>query len=219
MTVALGWLTSPLATVGSENVTLATLLGGLVYLGALIAVARRVRWAWPAAAVAAVLFGVEAVAEGLFVDAGIRAVLALLCVYGWRMRRSGAAHRPRSAVGREVAYGVVLFAIVTVVAAYALTDQAADAVAWGSAVVVAAVFVQAAALARGLAVGWWAVMASGVVSLVLAAVASSWPTVLVSAVVVGLGAYGWRRWRSELVACAPIDFPAVDEPVDEDLVA
>ena len=219
MPAVLDWLTSPLATVGSEDVTLMTLLGIVAYVGGLVTVARGLRWAWPMAAIAAVLFGVEALADGRFVDAGIRFVLALLCAYGWQVRRAGGIDRPRRAESREIAYGVVLFAIVTVVAAYALTDQSDDSVAWGSAVIVAAVFVQVAALARSLAIGWWAVIGSGIVSMVLAAAASSWPTAAASVLIVVAGTYGWRRWRREAAASAPLEFSVTDEAVDEDLVA
>lgn len=220
MPAVLDWLTGSLATAGAESISVATTLGALAFVVGLFAAARGARWVWPAGAVAALLFGVESLIGDRFVDAGIRLVLALLCTYGWRVRRSDPAGSPRHAEGREIAYGVVLFAIATVVAAFALTGQSDDAAAWGAAVVVAAAFVQVAALARRLVIGWWAVIASGLVSLVLAAVSAYWATVVVSVAITLAGVYGWRCWRREAAASVPLSFPVDENAMDEeDLVA
>jgi hypothetical protein len=212
------WLTAPVAAWGSQAIALAGVLGALTLLAGEVAVARGPRWVWPTAAVACVAFAVLALAQGRFVDAGIRLVVAALCAYGWRARASGHVRAPRSVTGREAAYGVVLFAITTVVAAYALTDQSNDdGASWGSAVVVAALFLQAAALARGLVAGWWVAIGGAVVGLALAAVAASWGSVAVALSTFVVAGYGWMRWRRESRASVRLPAAVNEDRVGENL--
>lgn len=210
MLALLDWLTAPLAVWGSQQIVLAGVLGAAALLAAEVAVARGARWAWPSAAVLCVAFAVLALAESRFVDAAIRLVLAALCAYGWRVRRGSASSTPRAVTGREAAYGVVLFAISTVVAAYALTDQTGDPASWGPAVVVAALFVQAAALARGLVAGWWVALGGSIAGLVVAAVGASWGAAAVAVAGMVVAGYGWARWRRECAASIALAAPAVE---------
>jgi hypothetical protein len=210
MLALLDWLTAPLAVWGAQHIVLAGVLGAAALLAAEVAVARGVRWAWPSAAVLCAAFAVLALAESRFVDAAIRLVLTALCAYGWRLRHGGSSSPPRAVAGREAAYGVVLFAIATVVAAYALTDQSGDPASWGPAVVVAALFVQAAALARGLVAGWWVALAGSIAGLVVAAVGASWGTVAVSVASMVVAGYGWARWRRERAASISLATPALE---------
>ena len=231
MFAVLDWLTAPLATLGSQVVTLEAVLGAVAFLAGGVAIARFADRAWPIAAAVCGAFALLALLEVRFVDAGIRLVLAVLCAYGWGVRRSGRVRRPGSVSGREAAYGVVLSAITVVVVAYALSgaqasveqvpaagaDDQSGAVAWGAAVVVVAVFVQLAALARGLVAGWWAGLVSAVLSVVLAAAGASWGTVAVSMASAVVCVYGWACWRREAVAEAVREH--VEREVDEDVAA
>lgn len=218
MFVVLDWLTAPLASWGSQPVTAAAALGALAFLAGGMLVARGSRRVWPVAALVCAAFAGLAVAEGRFVDAGIRLVIAGVCAYGWRVRVSGRVLHPRAVVGREAAYGVVLFAIATVVLAYALTDQSGDDASWGPAVVVAALFVQLTALARGITAGWWVAAGAALLSFVLALVQTSWPAVVVSIAAVVVSGYGWVRWRRDAVA--DVDRRNdVEVGVDEDVAA
>ncbi|MGA0566742.1 nicotinamide mononucleotide transporter family protein [Rathayibacter sp. KR2-224] len=229
MPAVLDWLTTHLATFGSEAVTIDGLLGALFFLVAELAVARSLRWAWPACAVLCAGFAVLAVAEARYADAGIRLVLAGLCAYGWRVRRSGRVPGVRRPTSREAAYGVVLLAIASVVAAFALTAQvsaqsapanAASTVAsWGAAVVVAGLFVQVAALARGIVVGWWAALGTALVGLALQLAAGSWPTAALAFASGIVAVYGLSRWRRETVASAEDVVAPARRAVDEDVAA
>lgn len=218
MFAVLDWLTTPVATLGAETVVPQAILGALAFLVATVGVARGARWAWPASFAFCVAFAALAYIELMFVDAGIRLVLAAECAYGWRVRHTEGASHGRRVHGREAAYGVVLFALATVIAAYALTDQPGASEPWGSAVVVAALLVQTVALARGLVVGWWAGLAGAAVSLVLAAAGASWATAVVSIAAGAIAGYGWLRWRREAAASAPVPLPETDA-VDEDVAA
>ncbi|NNC11441.1 nicotinamide mononucleotide transporter [Planctomonas sp. JC2975] len=218
MFAVLDWINGPFVTLGTEAIALPSVLGALAFLVCEGAAARGARWVWSVGAIAALVLAALALVDGRWVDSGIRIVVAALCAYGWRHRRSQAM-AVRFATGREMAYGVVLFAIATVVVAYALTAQTEDSVSWGGAVVVAALFVQLAALARGLVTGWWVVLAGAVVSLGLAAASGSWAGAIVSAAAGALAVYGWVQWRRDARASEVLDFPIADEIVDEDLVA
>ncbi|GAB3611492.1 MULTISPECIES: nicotinamide mononucleotide transporter [Humibacter] len=231
MFAVLDWLTAPLAMPGSQVVTVEALLGAVALLAGLVAVARFADRAWPVAAAVCGAFALLALLEVRFVDAGMRLVLAVLCAYGWRARRSGHVRRPRSVSGREAAYGVVLSAIATVVVAYALSGSQASveqvpangtsgqsgAVAWGTAIVVVAMYVQVAALARGVVAGWWAGLASAVLSVALSAAAGSWATVAVSMAAAVVCVYGWVCWRR--YAASEVVHERVRDEVDEDIVA
>ncbi|GAB3798747.1 hypothetical protein GCM10028798_11290 [Humibacter antri] len=231
MFAVLDWLTAPLATLGSQAVTVEALFGAVAFLVGGVAVARFADRAWPVAAAVCGAFALLALLEVRFVDAGIRLVLAVLCAYGWRARRSGRVRRPRSVSGREAAYGVALSAIATVVVAYALSGAQASveqvsadvtvdqsgALAWGTAVVFVALFVQIAALARGLIAGWWAGLVSAVLSVALAAAAESWATVAVSMAAAVVCVYGWACWRRHVAADAADEH--VKDEVDEDVIA
>jgi nicotinamide riboside transporter PnuC len=218
MFAVLDWLTTPVATLGSETIAPQAVLGALAFLAAVVGVARGARWAWPASFALSIAFAALAYVELLFVDAGIRLVLAALCAYGWRARHSGRVPRARAVVGREAAYGVVLFALATVVAAYALTDQPGASEPWGAAAVVAALLVQTVALARGLVVGWWAALAGAVASLVLAVAGASWGTAVVSIAAAVVSGYGWLRWRRDAAASDAVPARETDV-VDEDVTA
>ncbi|MHA7985880.1 nicotinamide mononucleotide transporter [Rathayibacter sp. CAU 1779] len=218
MFAVLDWLNQPFVTLGSEAISLSSVLGALAFLVCEGAAARGARWVWSVGAIAALVLAALALTDGRWVDAGIRVVVAVLCAYGWRHRRVQAMI-VRFATGREMAYGVVLFAIATVVVAYALTAQTEDAVSWGGAVVMAALFVQLGALARGLVTGWWVVLAGAVVSLGLAMSSESWAAAVVSAAAGALAGYGWAQWRREARASEVLEFPVAANAVDEDLVA
>jgi hypothetical protein len=217
MLAVLDWLNGSLVSVGSQDVAPAAIVGVFVLLACEIAILRDLRSAWPLAALAAAVFALLALADGRFADAGVRLILAALCVYGWVARRRGRVCAPRRAEGREIAYGVVLFGIATVVAAYALTDQNGDSFPWGSAALVAAVFVQVAALARGLLVGWWTALGGAALATALAVAAQAWASAAAAVVVGVVAAYGWRCWR-RIVEPDPARVPVPADELDEDVV-
>jgi nicotinamide riboside transporter PnuC len=217
MFAVLDWLTTPLAVLGSETVLPQAVLGALAFLVCAVGIVRGAHWAWLLGCVLCASFAALALVELRFVDAGIRLVLAVLCAYGWFARRDGRVSHARAVAAREAAYGVVLFALATVVAAYALTDQPGDAEPWGAAVVVAALLVQTVALARGLVAGWWVGLAVAVVSLSLAVIGTSWASAAASVAIGGVAVHGWVRWRQDS-ADAAVPAARADE-VDEDVVA
>jgi nicotinamide mononucleotide transporter len=197
-------LGSVVVTAFGEKVTVVELIGFAAGALCVVGVARRRLWGWAAGILNALVLGLALVGAGLYGDAALRGVFALLGVYGWvawrrGMRNAGAAPI-RRATARELAYGVVFTAIGTVIVAYLLTTETDAAVPWATAFALAACLLATWAQAKMIIEHWWMWIVANAVLVALHSASGLWVTAALLAVLLVLRAQGLVVWTRALRA-------------------
>lgn len=217
MSAPLDWLNSVLFTVLGQQVTVVEVIGFVAGALCLVGVTRQRLWNWPVGILNNLAFLALFLGTGLYTDAALQVVFVLLGVYGWLSwgrRPKGAGPLPiRRATGRQIAYGVVLTALGTVVVAFLLTTETDSAAAWPDAFILSASLLATWTQARKLIEHWWVWIVVDAVSVPLYVAKGLWLNAVLFLAFLALCVYGLARWTRELRAATA---GGVDEAALED---
>jgi nicotinamide mononucleotide transporter len=206
VTALIDLLQATLFTVLGEPISVIEVIGFVTGALCVWAVTRQYTWNWPVGIANNVAFLVLFLGVGLYADAVLQIVFAVVGVYGWILwgrRRSGVGDPReglpvRRATGSERIWGVGLAVLLTAAAAFFLHATTDSTVPIPDAFVLAASLLATWGQARKVIEQWWVWIAVDTVSIPLYMSKGLWLTAILYTGFLALCIDGLRRWNKEL---------------------
>ncbi|GAA3599408.1 nicotinamide riboside transporter PnuC [Klugiella xanthotipulae] len=197
-------LTATAFTWGSQGITVAELLGFLTGALCVWGVTRQYTWNWPVGLANNVVFFGLFFSAGLYADAALQVVFALLAVYGWIVWSRGGRDAPggaanaalplRRASRRDVVVVLTLGVVALGVVGEVLTRLTDSTVPWPDAAVLVGSLLATWGQAKKILEQWWVWIAVDLVSIPLYLYKGLWLTAVLYVGFLALCVYGYRRW-------------------------
>ena len=201
------WFNAEAFSVLAAPVSVIELVGAVTGVWCVWLVARQDPGNWPIGIANNLAFLLLFATAGLYADAGLQVVYAVLALYGWWNWVFGGGHRgelPVRRTGPGEWIGLAIGGPIALGALWALLARATDStVPWWDAVTTVLSLLATYGQTRKLYESWWFWIAADVAYIPLYGYKGLWVTAVVYVVFLALCVRGLVRWRQDVVVRVP----------------